>query len=568
MTPESRRRAALAAVALAAALFAACVVASWDKPIVGDLIVYPWWARAVLERGVPVAHFNPDEPPYPGNLHPPTYPYLLALGFRLLGERPRSAVAVNVACFAVMLALLAGLARRASASPLAPLVAVALVLVHPFAIQSVLLTDIDTTILPVAVVGYALAFLAVRDRLDARRTVALGLAFGLALWTKFTTPLALPAVTALFLAAEGRMRDAVRAGAGVAAVGLGFFAVTNLAYGAATGLDPFPMVGVASTKAREEVGKNVAALFAEVVSTLKTDLIWYGAPFAALVLAACLWRLAAAWRDRRPAAVDFPLALGLAVWAAYTLVIPTDGIPRYKSVSVPLLAVAVAGFLAHGLERSPLRRPALVAIFAWLGALLLYYLALPEIVLTATELAPTGDGTTKLLLMAAFVAPLPLLAVALVLGRRLPRARAAVAAAVVVFVAASVATDVKQAMAESPHNFFGIGQRGFRETVAWLERHARRDEIFLSYKDVPYYTRNRYYLYAVYGPEGRGVDLERIERILQRRDVAWWVLEDNPVRWRDARLDARLRGFIEARFELAARFGDFHIYKRRPGRAA
>ena len=184
-------------------LYLGCVAASWDKPLVGDLVPYLWWARTIVETGVPLIVFNPDEPPYPGNMHPPLYPYLIAASFRLFGDGVRSSIYVNLAAFFGTLALTAAVAWRLGASAAGVGLVVAVLLIHPFAIQSTLLTDTDTSILPLAMLGYTLLLLATWRRMTPAMAILLGLAFGGCLWTKFATPLILPVVTALYLALRG-----------------------------------------------------------------------------------------------------------------------------------------------------------------------------------------------------------------------------------------------------------------------------------------------------------------------------------------------------------------------------
>ncbi|MBI3637926.1 MAG: glycosyltransferase family 39 protein [Candidatus Rokubacteria bacterium] len=565
VTMSRERMLVLVVLALALTVGVGCIVASWDKPIVGDLIVYSWWARGALETGVTGAVFNPDEGLYPGNLHAPTYSYLLAAGFGLFGDRPRSAILVNLACFGATLALLRALARRLSPAPeIAVWMTWTLVLVHPFSLQSVLLTDTDTTLVPVAILGYSLVLLRNLDRMSPRRVMLLGLVFSACLWSKFTTPLILPAMTMLFFLLRGQIVGGIRDTAIITATGAAGYVVTDYIFSRVTGLAPFAAVGVASGKFQDQLGTQLAAKLGNMMATLKTDFVWLGLPFVILVALALVERAQRYARERSVHDADFIAVLAVSTYVVYTVAVPTGGIPRYKSVTFPLFALLVGDLLARLLARATVSWRAVATAVAVTALTAWYYAGLPEIVLTATELsAREPSASPKLALVAAFALPVVgLAAVAAVVWRRLDR-RAIAWACVVVLAPLAVVTDVKQARAEGPSNFFGIGQTGFRDTVVYLKTHARRDEMFFSYKDVPYYTRNQYYLYFRYAGSRRAVDLDRLAPILERRNVGWWIIEDSPVRFGDVTFDAPARAFLDRNFVPAAAFGEFRIYRRR-----
>jgi len=548
------------AALLAAALYLGCVAASWDKPLVGDLVPYLWWARSIVETGVPLTVFNPDDEPYPGNLHPPLYPYLIAVSFRLFGDGVRSAVYVNLLAFIATLGLTVLLARRVAGNARAGWLTALLLLVHPFVIQSTLLVDTDTSILPLAMLGYVVLLLAMPAPLTAARLLVLGLAFGLCLWTKFATPLILPVVTGLLLALRGRPASGAAAGATIGAVGLAFFIGTHYVFALVTGLDPWEPMAWPLSKAGQDLGGNVHSWLGNILPTLKTDLLWYTPAFVALVGLASVARIARYRRERSLREEDFIWLLGWLIYLTYTVVIPTDGRPRYKSITLFLFAIPVAGLLAEALDRIVWTRRTLVLGGTAVAVALAYYAAQPELIATATLMTGTATMGARVTLLAVHVLPIVLTGL-LVFGARPAGPPAAALGLLVIFGSAAVAIDVKQARSPSPHNLFGIGLSGFAESVEFVRANARRDELLFSFMDLPYYTGNPFYRYVEVTPTRRYIDVDRLRGILARRDVKYWVFEIHRLRGApEMYARPEVQAFLAQEFCLLRRFGNYYIY--------
>lgn len=561
------RRLLVLCVTAAAAVHLGSVVASWNKPIVGEFIGFSQMARAIVETGRPLVRLNPDQVLYADTVHPPTYPYLLALAFKVLGERTRSAVLLNLACLGLSLVLLALITREVSPHPGAvAAIASSLLLVHPFMIQGSLFTAIDTSILLPAMLAYSWWFLRAVDAMTPRRLGLLALLFGLALWTKFTTPLVLPAATLGFYLLRGEVRRGLRVSAVVAAGGVLFFLVTYYAVARWAGLTPLGAVEIAWVQGSGEIGKNLAGRLRDILPTVKTDLIWFTPPFLALAGLAFARRAREYARERRAAKIDFLLLTAALVYLAYTLIIPSDGIPRWKIVMIPPLALAIGAMLAGGTERTTAGAPAGGWVLA-AALVALYYWAQPEMIASATLLSATSAPVRKVGLMLLYLLPV---AGALGAGllwrgaRRLPGTSAALLA---VFLGLALTTDARHALADGTHAFWGIGQRGFQETIAYLRERARRDEVIFAYYDVAHYARNPAYTDHVSVAGRQTVDVERLRQIMIRRRVAFWVFEDNPLRWRRGlHASPEVAAFLQERWVLTARFGDFLVYENRERR--
>ena len=561
MTATTRLRPAVVLVVACLALFLGCVAASWDKPLVGDMVPYLWWARAIVETGRPVIVFNPDDPPYPANMHPPLYPYLVALSFKMFGDSVRSSIYVNLVAFLATVLVTAAIARRLGTPPGGIALIVAVLLVHPFAIQSTLLTDTDTSILPLAVMGYTLLLLTLKDRMTLTVTLVLGLSFGVCLWTKFTTPLALPVVTALFLGLRGQPTLGLRAGAAILVSGVAFFLGSHAVFAAATGLSPWEPIAWPATKARADLTGNLASAFANVAATLKTDVLWYTPPFVLLMLAAFAWRVRRYRREGVVEGVDLVWLLGWVVYLTYTVIIPTDGRPRYKTITLVLFALASGVTLGEVATR--LRRGRWIGFGAAivLAALVAYYAWLPEPIAAATLLSATADTAAKLRLSALLAVPVVLPLAVLAALRKWPPVLAWLLLALV---ATATVSDVKQARAAAPHNLFGFGLEGFEQTVSYVRGVTHPGDIIFSFSDLPYYTRSRFYNYSVLSNGRRTVDVERLRQLAAAHDVRLLVFEIHPLRFGPALFASRdVQDFLRADFCLLRRFGNHYVYGRR-----
>src|SRR4051812_29867954 len=196
----------LAILASAALVGFALWLIDWqiDRPFVYDDVSFILGARAVADTGRPFGnqgyllhlHWQRDQWAL---WHPPLYIYLLGGVVRVFGDSERAARSIGVGCLVLAAGLAFELARRTVLSRggsgeralAAGVLAVALYIVNPLAIQASMVLDIDNTILMV-LLG-VMVWLALRLPGSWRRSTIVGLAllFAVSLWAKMTTPLVL-----------------------------------------------------------------------------------------------------------------------------------------------------------------------------------------------------------------------------------------------------------------------------------------------------------------------------------------------------------------------------------------
>jgi hypothetical protein len=303
-------------------------------------------------------------------IHPPSSAYLVASALRLFGDGDAPARVPGLLAVLATAAILAALVRRHATTTTGwpPAVAAALYLIHPAALHGALyLSFSEGTLLPLTWILFLLAWFQTTGRSLALRVAVLGLAFGLALWAKITTSLALPVAAALVgLATEG-LATGIILGAGIGAVGAAAFLgswwlyLTHLA--TLTGLAPGALwLAPFSYLAGEAQVFSIAGLALNVARTAL-----YLGPF--LVLAAgvaIVRRVAVDAGRRRGTSSDIVAVLAVCVSVVY-LVLPggTGSFPKYHLVILPLLVWLAVEELA----REPVLRPGLGLMLLGIGVL-------------------------------------------------------------------------------------------------------------------------------------------------------------------------------------------------------
>lgn|GEM_PF-1222481 len=393
--------------------------------------------------------------------HPLLYHLLLAVPVGLAGKVPWAGRLIGIVGFYLAGAILWAATRRVTGERWGPFLAVLLYSLHPLAVQSALLVEIDTAILPLVAVVFVW-YLGRRDfGLSGVGWLGFGLLFGASLMAKLTTPpLLVGALAAYYLVARRPRQLAYLAAA--AAAGVLVFSAYYVPYCSIKGLpmlEPF----------EHSLGRVAAPGGAFGGLILKRGLklvLWLGLPFLVTFFVACSRDIRRRLEGADAAATYAGLA-GLVILVFY-LIVGGDGygFVKYHAPLVPLAAL-VAGAAFGPAFAGESKRTVL-----FLGALaFVYYLLVardplywPYVAREAKEvlLAPYGDVNKALALTGAFVI-LPLIAF-LVMTRRGGRAMSFV----ILAVAAGPALDIWHARADYEHRY-NYGERGLAAAAAALK---------------------------------------------------------------------------------------------------
>jgi len=445
----------LAAVAAGAAV---CIFRQVNQPLVADEPQFVDVAYSLSRTAEPMG--------FSGSTwnavlsHPLLYHSLLAVPAGLAGKAPWAGRLVGILCFYAAGAFLWAAARRVTGERWGPFLAVLLYALHPLAVQSALLVEIDTAVLPLLAVLF-IWFLGRRDfRLDGAGWPAFGLLFGVSLMAKMTTPPLLWAALALYYLAARRPRQLAYLAA-AAGLGVALFAVYYFPYCALRGLPAGEPFGHLLARA----GPPGGAFGGVVLKRGVRIILWLGLPFLATYVMVVAQR-GRRWLGEGPPAVTYGAVAALVILVFY-LFVGGDGygFVKYHAPMVPLVALVLGAALGPELARES------KATLLFLGALaFVYYLFVardplywPYVAREAREVlaAPPGDVTKALALTGAFVV-LPLIAF-VVMTRRGGRTLAFV----ILAAAAGPALDVWHAYVDYEHRY-NYGERGLTEAAAEL----------------------------------------------------------------------------------------------------
>ncbi len=445
----------LAAVAAAAGVFLFLQI---DQPLVADEPQFVDVAYSLSRSAEPMG--------FSGSAwnavlsHPLLYHSLVAVPVGLAGKVAWAGRLVGVLCFYAAGVILWLVARDATGERWGPFLAVLLYGLHPLAVQSALLVEIDTAVLPLFAV--ALVWYLARRDFDLGRGgwVGLGLLVGVSFMAKLTTPPLLVGALAVYYLAARRPRQLpyVLAAFGAGAV---LFAAYYLPYGALRGLpmlEPFEhSFGRASA---------VGGAFGPLILKRGLKLVlWLGLPFLVAFFVAAAGGVRRRSAGRKQAAAYAAVA-ALVVLLFYLLVGGDGyGFVKYHAPLVPLAALVVGAAFGPALAGESKRTVLFLGALAFAYYLLvvrdpLYW---PYLAREAKEvlLAPPGDVNRALTLTAAFLV-VPLIAF-VVMTRRGGRAMAFV----ILAAAAGPALDVWHARVDYEHRY-NYGERGLASAASSL----------------------------------------------------------------------------------------------------
>ena len=521
---------------LAVALLAGAGYLSWTliqpqlhKPYVYDEAAFAFAARAAAETGIPLSNVGHMQFETAGDFskrfnwalwHPPLYVFGLGWAFREWGESEQTARLFGVACnaLAALFAFAAGtiaLWGRTKAAPLYAAAGAALYVTNPFVIQSALMLDIDGTVLVASIALLGLLYtLLLRAPLPLRSRwtwLLLGLttaAFALSMWAKMTTAFALPIGAALYRLFATRRWQPWRLLIELPLIpGLGgaLFLGTWWLACQATGMPfdaPFRILAIELHDAT-----GAAASLQDKLNELRDHLVYVALWVSPYLIFLFVWAGLARLTDlltqpfvtgarrlmKRPLvgepwgawAVDFSLVCGGAIGFAYLIKLAAS-FPKYHISMMPFWAVGLAYLLYRYVRRVAWWEPAVyVVALAGMAGYFVTFVNDRYVLFTGYEFFypllvwPAALGLAFLVLCAA-------------LGRHhLPRQLTILL--LLLTVAWSWGVNEKQSRADYS-TAYNYGSFGLRPTVARLDAILRPDQVFISSRDVAYYTRNQHYV--------------------------------------------------------------------------
>jgi hypothetical protein len=470
------------------------------KPFVYDDVSFILGARAVADTGLPygnqgyLLHLYWQRDQW-AIWHPPLYMYALGLTVWLFGDGERAARGLSVLCLLVAGLFAFDLARRVVLSRgggqqralVAGLLAVALYVLSPLAIQASMILDIDNTVLMVLLALLVWLTIRLPGTWNLLTIVGLALVYALAIWAKSTSPLilAVALVFTRFFQAVG-WRGALQALAAIA-LGWAIFAVTWLGLSAALGMPTDYTIQVFQNEAIESgvsSGHRLVSLQAFAMGVAPA-ILWIGPFFCLLFVAAGLPRLWSLLRGNGLDAADVLVVLGAAIYLTYIFKL-AGNFPKYHAAMLPLWAAAAGAFVAGASGRPTLAQYGVGGLG---GALLLFWYS--DRMAVSWGILWEESLNVDLIVIPLLIG-LAIAALWAVLGRR-NLLGALPVALFVLSLSWSATLDLAQYRRAGSTTYY-YDRHGQKEAAAALDSVLQPGELFVASKDVAWYASSLNYV--------------------------------------------------------------------------
>jgi 4-amino-4-deoxy-L-arabinose transferase-like glycosyltransferase len=327
---------------------AVAIILQLNDPLVTDEPQFVDVAASIAATGKPLGYSHGVMKPILS--HPTLYHALLAVPVSIWGKTPAAGRSVGIVCFAGAALFVFFAVRRLTKGRWPPVLALALFALHPLAVNSALLVEIDTTLLVLFAAVFFYWLVRLDFQLNLKKSLPLGLFSGVCLLAKLTTPPLVLLALAVYYVVNRDWAN-LKWVPLVAVVGAAVFAAVYFPYTLALGL-PWYKPFVHSFSRATDVG-GVPYLLTLGKRAVRITL-WVGLPLI-LAWGAAVWARRRDWFGGRLAPVDYAAVLCIVIFIGYWFVGGDGyGFVKYHAPMVPLLAIflAVHFGLAVGRERA------------------------------------------------------------------------------------------------------------------------------------------------------------------------------------------------------------------------
>ncbi|MBO9648739.1 MAG: glycosyltransferase family 39 protein [Variovorax sp.] len=540
------------------AIFSCLIFAQSAKKFTLDEMDFPLVAKATSESGRPVYYRGEESPEHLGLYHPPLYIYALAGHIKLFGFSENTVRSFGLICTLITAYLSILIIKELVQEKylgLSSLAFLALYLTNPYTLANTTLPDIDSTILPPLITLFIL--LLIRDS----KKIALGGVFGLLLWAKLTTPLALiPLAISYWKISKHSIQEIGNRAVIIFGSGIVLFVATYWIYCKVADLSfsyAFTFLVHSFTKGSGTSG--IEQVPAKILQNLNYSSAFFASitpPFLLLFVAT----LTSESIDKNGTFARIRVLLLMYFAAGVTLfycglIAPFGGFFKYPFAVFQLACIGISIVTARWISnfvynRSEQPKKLQIATLCFVG-LIFWYVTIHF----------ADDLDLHFNRQPAYIPLLIILAgilVGLILRFTKNRENAPSTVASITFAAVvGITLSVSRYDAILPTSTkYDRGQSGMDETVSYLKSQMKKDEVIWSMKDVGYYTGNRYvenYL-TFFRPNAK----EKLEE-LTKSGVRFFVATQGIG---EDRIDAypEVRKALENCCYLDKNFGNFYIY--------
>ncbi|UCE28259.1 MAG: glycosyltransferase family 39 protein [Candidatus Coatesbacteria bacterium] len=490
--------------------------------------------------------------------HPTLYHTLLAVPVSIWGEAPAAGRSLGVVCFAGAALFVFLTVRRLTTTRWPPVLALALFVLHPLAVNSALLVEIDTTLLVLFATVFFYWLVRLDFQLSLKTSSVLGAFFGVCLLAKLTTPPLFLVALAVYYAVNRDWTN-LKWVPLVVFVSAAVFAVVYFPYTLALGLPWYKPFVHPFSRAADVAGASYLVTLAKRAVRI---MLWVGLPLI-LAWGAAVWARRRDWFGGRLAPVDYAAVLGVMIFIGYWLVGGDGyGFVKYHAPLVPLLAIFLAVHFGPAVARERARSLVFILGLAFAFYLLaardsLYY---PYAARELTEVRGVSPGAVRTaLLLTGGTYLFPILSFGLIAraGRR----------AMVVFLvglAAGPALIVNQLYKPYSHRY-NYGEAGLEDAIGTVDSYPE-DAAVVVPLDVAFGDDYRHPHKTAESVLG---DRDELLAAISAADTALVIFRDSYYLhgpWRGNIKDPGVRTVLRTDFERV-RSGSFEYYVRETGGA-
>lgn len=540
-----------------------------NSPLRFDEVEWPTQAKGILQHGVPKVLYSEERTLYTksyygydahyGMWHPPLYLYSLAGSAALFGIGNRQMRAVGLVWFALSLWLVWRISQELVDGPhskLASRISVALAALSPLLAEGSLYLDIDNTSLAFSMLLFAWVFLKFPEEKSLKRSLLLTLIFAFSLWSKLTTPFIMLASMVVYHFLNKNFKTGIFQGLIIGGFGAGVFLLTYWIYCSLLNYPSWFMFEI-SYWGKRGMYTSPQTLKA-ILHALRWNFVWISPPIA--IMLATLYSLRS-WNYvccRKLDKADFLVIFSMAGLAIYTIWGGLWG--KYTFGPVLVGVTAIGNQLSISLRSIRIvHRTILVTLLLLLVGVHLLVLPALQVRVPGFDLRSTGlwDAISDvrnlyLLITVGAFAVFYVIARPLVSGGK--KETALLITLSLYLLAANPVNAMKLVLSpedRSPYHPFQ--ERGFIQTVQFLNDNLGSDHIILSPKDIGFYFHGKHYsTEAVLAFDG----LFGLEQLASSNRVHYIVdSEQYPT------LPDRDRFFTMSSFSPKRRIGDFVIYR-------
>lgn len=533
-------------------VFVLLVAVQSGKSFVLDEIDFPAVSDATSQSVKPEYYRGEGSPEHVGTYHPTLYinslaVFIKAFGYSEVSVRFFGVMCTLIAAFLLVLILRQLIKKNENAESLL----LGLFLLNPYTIANTTLPDIDSTILPVVILGFiyfSLKYLLKKKDMSNKVVLILGSLFALALWSKLTTPLIIPVFLVCLAAITSKdYRKSILFSLKVALLGAVMFAITYFAYCKLLDLSTtytYTFLLESFTKGTSSEGPLAGVI--SNLGNIKQFVYWPTLPIAALFGVSFIGVMWDKDKDKKTKTKKLLVLMGLLVTIFYiALISPFGGFFKYPFPVFGILILTIVFFYDRYLRDAKINLPYAFAAVC-LGFLV-------EKIFWGDTMFLNGKPFEYLAMFALVVVA------AYVLFRKYPGRIGSSALVLFMLFSIGFQLSISRVQAISPYpTKYNYGQVGLDQTAAYLRSNTAPNEVIWSMKDVGYYVNNVYYeSYGYYFDKSLEGDL--IKK-LNGDEIRYYVVSTG-IGQDNIDYYPNVKKILEANTVKEKEFGNYIIYK-------